>query len=729
MDISIIIPVYNAEDLIVDSLESIKNQTFKGSIEILVIDDCSTDNSVKVIQEYKKNNPDLNIRILQQERNNRQGAARNRGVLEAQGKYVFFLDSDDMLDHDALAQMYRRGERDNPDFVFCDWAYLMPDGEMYYVNNDRFLFEKELIGENCERLLEAVTYFSVNKLYRRDFLINNQIEYGEGYIYEDYEFYMDVCQKAEKISIVSNPYYRVRVNENSTTKSGRKTLIHVESLEKAVHSTLKKFNPRNALSYYHLYKYIIRKTMDYAHHRAPFGHKRKTVQSIVQLLNSKKTEYKVPRRVAPLYYFYFRRRYLQKANIQKLLFVHYLHRTGRLKPLFATAMRVKQTLLKNKFLSNLNLHRLKKKKMRELRSYEDLPVKKNTILFLGFDYRYAGNSRYLFDYIVHNYSDIFDVRFTTKNLEVPSRYRVAPRSLAFYKSLSQARFVIAESWVPLDFKKKDGQQWLQLWHGTPFKKLFFDSNEKYISKRNPNHKKNKQADIAKWDYVLSDSIAGQEKLKTAFAIEEDRIINFGYPRTQWLKENKNNESLKLNIKRRLGIPNDKKVALYVPTWRDYNYKNINNDLRYLLDLGTMSNGLDDYVFINKHHSLESYPVNINGVITPSARDDIQELLLISDLIISDYSSVIFDAMVLNIPFYLFINDFEEYDDARGVYLDMLADFKEFSYETEDELISAIKEMKENYPFDRYNAIKNHYSNTVDTNSNELISKFLLNRTM
>src|SRR5690606_3011860 len=95
IDVSVIIPTYNVEKYIYKALTSVKNQNFDGKIEIIVIDDCSTDNTPQMLESFKQENPELNIKIIYQEKNMRQGTARNKGLTLAEGKYIFFLDGDD----------------------------------------------------------------------------------------------------------------------------------------------------------------------------------------------------------------------------------------------------------------------------------------------------------------------------------------------------------------------------------------------------------------------------------------------------------------------------------------------------------------------------------------------------------------------------------------------------------------------------------------------------------
>src|SRR5690606_4490026 len=124
-------------------------------------------------------------------------------------------------------------------------------------------------------------------------------------------------------------------------------------------------------------------------------------------------------------------------------------------------------------------------------------------------------------------------------------------------------------------------------------------------------------------------------------------------------------------KEKLAIPLEKTVILYAPTWRDYNYKTENLDLTYLLDVQKLEKSLnDDYVIVYKEHSLGKKKMFEGNIVIPDDDIETQELILISDLVISDYSSIIFDALAIDIPFYLFITDFEKYEMARGVYEDM-----------------------------------------------------------
>lgn len=715
-DISVIIPTYNVENFIEDALDSIANQTFKGKVEVIVIDDCSTDDTLRRVNDYIDLHPEITIKLLKQEKNMRQGTARNRGISEAQGKYLFFLDGDDFLDTQAFEKMFNIAEKNNCDFVVCDWIYYYEDKGYVYVNRDNFLFKDFLIDEEVESLLAAETYFTVNKLYKKDFLEKFNIKYGEGYIYEDFEFYVQAAQHAKRVAIVQNPFYKVRVNQFSTTKTNKNSTLHVDSLLKAVENTLNKLDPRSEYGYYHVYKYLIGKSLTYLDKRAPRKYKRVTLKKLLTLFNNKSTTYSVPSKVVPLYNFLFRWRFVQNERVNGILLVWFLQKKGYLRPLFKILLKLKALLKASKIFQKINL----KRRNLKIRYYYKKPLLKKTILFLGFDYRYVGNSKYFFDYLRKN-SDL-NVFFVTNNKEVPSEYRITPRSYEFYEKLARSEIVIAESWVPLAFKKREGSTWIQLWHGTPFKKLLFDSHEYYISLLNKNHKRNKYMDIKKWDYLLADSKAGVEKLASAFHYDKDKILNFGYPRVQWLKDNQNNHELKKSIREKLNISEGQKVILYAPTWRDYNYRKNKLDMTYLLDVQELEEKLnDDYVIIYKEHSLGRKRKYEGNIIIPDDGIETQQLLLISDIIISDYSSIIFDAIAINIPFYLYITDFEKYEMARGVYEDMHQYLSLFYVDDVNHLCDKILNIDNDYPYDMYEKVKELYAFNDDTkNAYELL---------
>ncbi|MGK4044305.1 CDP-glycerol glycerophosphotransferase family protein [Heyndrickxia oleronia] len=729
-DISVIIPTYNSEDLIADALDSINHQTFNGKIEIICVDDCSEDNTVDVIKGYQSKE-NIIIKVLQQPKNQRQGAARNRGVQEAQGEYIFFLDSDDVLDENTLEVMYRKAKLRDCDFVLCDWTYLYSDRGEVYVNNDLFLIEEWLEMDQCEMLFQAESYFTVNKLYKKDFLEKNHIRYGEGYIYEDLEFYINVVQSANMIGIVSNPFYKVRINPSSTTKTNYHTTVHMNDYLTAVSRSLTIFSPRHKESFYMVYKYLFYRAQLYSEKRIPKKYRKQMVKSTVELLNNRNKTYYIPEKIVLFNQLYFHNQLIMNNKIKTIMLVRKLQKKGKLNRYYKLYRSLKNMIDIHFYINKLKESKLNKKRRlyhleKIKKKYQSSPVQSNTVLFLGFDYRYTGNSKYFFDYLKERYPEL-KIHYVTKDEAVPLEYRIKPKSAEFWKALGEAKVFITESWTPLAFYKKEGALWLQLWHGTPYKRLFFDSHEKFVSKYNRNHKRNKKKDVAKWDYLLSDSEGGKNKLKSAFSISSDKIINLGYPRVQWLKDNDHNQILKEEIKQKLQISNGKKVILYAPTWRDYNFKNKYPDFNYLINLRKLAAEIgNEYVVIAKLHSMEKQNLAIDNVIIPSGDIETQELLLITDCLISDFSSIIFDVLPINRNILLYINDEEKYRDARGAYEDLEKLLDPFTFNHVEDIIEQIKNKESLTTHPNYSKLKETYANVHAWDSNKKLADVIIN---
>lgn len=348
IDISVIIPTYNVELFVREALQSVFEQDFNGKIEILVIDDCSTDNTVNIVENIIATHSSFSVHLFRQEKNMKQGVARNIGINNAKGDYIFFLDADDTIDKNAFEKLFTKIKETNYDFVVCDWARIDENNAIKIRNNDGFFSNDILENEMCERLLEARTYFTVNKLYDRKFIHDNHIFFGEGYFYEDYEFYMLTATKANKVAILHDILYFVRVNSFSTTKSNRSTTVHIESLIEASESTVKLFSPRNEKSYYYLYKYIMKKTMNYIRHRTPKGNKQNYVRKIVKILNDKNTDFLVPLQAGPMYHFYFRKKLVQKERVFLIFCIEWLNYHKLLNPIFKFAMKTKSMKKKMK---------------------------------------------------------------------------------------------------------------------------------------------------------------------------------------------------------------------------------------------------------------------------------------------------------------------------------------------------------------------------------------------
>lgn len=726
-DITVIIPMYNASDYIEHTLKSVEQQWFEGKIEVICVDDCSTDDTVARVEAFQSSSA-FHVTLVHQPTNQRQGAARNRGLEMATGTYTFFLDSDDFLDEHTFASMFSKAETDACDVVLCDWTFYYEETGEHYVNNDLFMVETDLVGEDCERLYQSRYYFSVNKLYKTSFLRANGISFGEGYIYEDFEFYVNVVQQAKHIGIVNNPFYKVRVNEQSVTKTNYTTDVHMRDFLTAVEKSLALFHPRHEESYYMVYKYFFERCLLYADRRVPPRYKKEMIERTTRLLNAKETEFYVPRKIVLENQLYFRRGLIQRDRTRTIMFIDWLSRKRRLRKLYRIYAAGRRFFSVRTWVHRLKQSKLNKRRRRraiaKIKQRSREAALQEKVLFLGFDYRYMGNSKYLFDYMTAHHPSVH-VQMVTNDERVRPEHRIKPRSAAFWQALGEASVIVTESWTPLAFYKKEGALWIQLWHGTPYKKMFFDSHEKYIAKHNRNHKRHKKLDIEKWDVLIADSAGAVDLFASAFSRKRDTIAPVGYPRVQWLIEQDENEELKRELKETLAIQPEQTVLLYAPTWRDYNFKNPNPDLNYVLDIGALMEALgDDYVLITKMHSMEKGTVVDPNIIGAPAEMETQELLLITDTVITDYSSIVFDVLPIGKKIALYTNDRKRFDEARGTYEVLDALLAPFTFQDEEALVQYIRSPVDEAQQASFRTLREQYGNTFEENSNTTIVEMI-----
>lgn len=227
MKISIIIPLYNVADYINQCLQSIVNQTYKGSIECIIVDDCGTDNSVQIVENFIANyNGTIKFRLLHHDHNRGLSAARNMGLDNAQGDYVYFLDSDDYISDDCLERLTGRLTERDFDMVMGDYM------EFGFRTQQSLLFEtkNKLIGNELifhEYAKHQMPVIACNKLYKTSFLQENGIIFLEGQLHEDDLWTYKIMSLASAIAVEKQCtyYYRQHVNSimyNTTIKNKRR---------------------------------------------------------------------------------------------------------------------------------------------------------------------------------------------------------------------------------------------------------------------------------------------------------------------------------------------------------------------------------------------------------------------------------------------------------------------------------------------------------------------------
>ena len=216
--ISTIIPVYNVEKYLRDCLDSCINQTLKD-IEIICVDDCSLDNSIKILEEYAAKDP--RIKIIRHSENKRQGAARNKGLEVAVGEYIWFVDSDDYIDINACQILYDTIKKFDVDML-CFSALKFEDAEKkrrfiydtYFhqgVQINKIYHPKTNWQELCFSNLNVSPWSYITKTE----IIKN-FRFREGVFYEDADFTPILISSVHSFCYIPYTAYFYRINPNST---------------------------------------------------------------------------------------------------------------------------------------------------------------------------------------------------------------------------------------------------------------------------------------------------------------------------------------------------------------------------------------------------------------------------------------------------------------------------------------------------------------------------------
>ena len=402
-----------------------------------------------------------------------------------------------------------------------------------------------------------------------------------------------------------------------------------------------------------------------------------------------------------------------------------------------------------RFLKNHGTLRVKvrrvhvaEKKIRYRMDLRKTKMDEKTVLFETFMGRqYSDNPRAIYERMLEDprfkdFKYIWVFRDPSKVLKYPGLTgvdTVARTDRDYYSKVASAKYVITNSNLDYGIEKREGQVFLQTWHGTPLKRLRCDIEAEKGNAINSlaEIRSKNDIDAPRYDYFISPSPFATEKFITAFDLKklgrEHIMIETGYPRNDILYNF--DEALIREIRESIGIPRDKKIILYAPTFRDNTYDGENYGYDLHMDMDRLKKELgDEYVILFRVHyfvadqfDFDKYEGFIYNV---TSHDDISQLYIISDMLITDYSSVFFDFANLRRPIIYYMYDKELYtDDIRGFYLS-LDELPGPIVTTEDELLDQIKNYDPDDHSDKYAAFNKKYNPLDDGHASERVIDIL-----
>lgn len=717
-----------------DCLASIKDQGITDFETVLVLDHITEDIS-DIIEKYsdinikkvelnkekikdRKFGSEENAKVLKD--HSGAAAAKNAGIEAAEGEYIYFLDSDDYILNGTIPYLLREAEEQQADFVYgrrnTTWnkrmvylAYVEDhNDDTGAINNDEDKtepenYKKEKVeqeislaypGIDRERLRQMTeAYYNLilsrkgfmnvtltGVLIRRSFLESNGLRFNEKFIFfYDLGFMIRMLNMAKSFSMAEEAVYVKRYHNDpihypalSQIKTADRFEEYMESYSQA--RKLAQNNPVlcRILDYKFLNAFVKTFARNIARDKDELWRTER-----FKLLNEAMQE------VEPSVIGCFKG--YEKKIVKDIL-------SGKLNK------------LKFRINFNLGIKKLLKirKRWRVLACYLyehyfiKLPVKDNWVICESFFGKsYSDSPKYIYEYLCKNYPGKFKfIWVINKRTKIPYKpIKVRRFSIRYAYYLARCKYYVFNVRQPDWVVKRKGNVFLQTWHGTPLKRLVFDQEE--VMTASPLYKAQFYKHSRLWDYLVSANKFSSEVFRSAFLYDKE-ILEYGYPRND-LMYHPDKDKIAADIKRKLRIPEWKKTILYAPTWRDDEYYGKGEykfSLKLNLRLLRKELGNDYAILLRTHYyiadkldvtGLEDFVVNVSGY------DDITELYLISDILITDYSSVFFDYANLKRPILFYTYDLEKYRDMlRGFYLDIEKDVPGPLLFTDEEVVEAIK---------------------------------------
>ncbi len=365
-------------------------------------------------------------------------------------------------------------------------------------------------------------------------------------------------------------------------------------------------------------------------------------------------------------------------------------------------------------LSGLRAARRSKKNLtsqeNKVRVYKEmlrrLPMRKGTVVFEShMGKQYSDSPRAIYEEIRRRNLPVKAIwAYSGSTAGFPKDAELVQRwSWQYLKALAQAEFWVDNQGFPLDLPKRPETTYLQTWHGTALKRMGFDEpNHKLMD---PPARDRYRKALARFDHFL---VRGEHDVRTlvrAFGISPDKVVRSGYPRNDALvrqaaqdaKDGGPRRDAELQaLAKRLGIAEDRKVLLYAPTFRATQQGGVRR-FEFPFDVDRFAEEFGDrYTLLVRTHYLNHVvlPPSVRGrVIDVSAEHDITPLFRLADVLITDYSSVMFDYALLDRPMVFYAYDWEEYaEDLRGTYFDLREQAPGPFVESEDEFFEALSDL-------------------------------------
>ncbi len=624
------------EELLFVLRQELAVNNINEEVEVIITNDLGNNKKTRGILEK---NADFCKLVYYEKSHNTPAVGRNQIIDLAKGEYILFMDGDDNFITPISLLVEELSQIKEKDVLVSEVVKITNDGIQ---EDSPFIYTKKLF--NCSDAEFEENYYKyvvhqtgIWSIYRTAFLQENNLYYQSGKRYEDNLLMTDlIFNPHTRYGRVKTKYYGWRTNLESFSNADKNHVI--ENRLYLYEQTLKKIaiNQDHFAAPYVLfsvwnqtYSNILRNypTLSQNQYRKYFKALNKITKSNYQLIKS--TKQKVEGDVD----FYYRLRKWPLTN--NYFIVHSIQLLHKLKK--------SKTIIKKQLLKLFTL----------------LPINNDKIFMTSQYGEYNDNTKYLYlqlkaDPQYQNKKFVFAVK--DKELLQNADFIDFNNKWQYYFHHYTAKEIYFNTWYDPELRKRKKQIWTQLWHGIPYKKVYKDI-ETFKQTTAPHKIKNKERSIANWDYVWSVNKYNTNIFQKLFP--NSKIIEKEYPKTNWLIENQTNTELIADLKNKYKLNPEKKYIVYAPTYRPYMLKiNIEEVMKY--------------VPAGYHLLLHLHPLlkvsTIDGAATVlSDITDVQEIILITDAVITDYSSIAYDYQQINKEVIVYQPDYQLYQHIHGLY--------------------------------------------------------------
>ena len=662
--VSVIIPVYNAEKTIGRCLDSLINQTIADQIEIIAIDDGSTDSSLEVLKKYHADYPQL-VKVFHQA-NAGPSTARNLGLAKAAGEFIGFVDSDDYVAPEMYAKMVDKMNGDT-DLVITGRYNIDQSGKA-----------KEVLNLNCPSntsiretpsLISRTPLFVWDKLFRHSIICKHKLCFNDNFTYvEDAHFLLRYLYYANQVDTVLEPlYYYYTNNNDSATGTCNERWLHIP----IALSDINDFFITHGL-FAECKGNLFRLAEGYYCRRIgrfPYS-------------SNKHIQWQFIKDFYRLFNYYFDGWQDRIANYRTQKPKRYRASPPKMFVYIYLPNFLKRTYIKTCAIIGVQkkqFAKLKQGRYRYAKYRKRYDVNPNQVLFMSYFGGNVTDSPYYMmkELVAHSNMNIYvasrqlaDDRIYLDRNELSNVKLVKVHSPEFIRLLATAKYVINNSRLPDYVVKRPEQVFLNTWHGTPLKTL---GRDMHTGLRDLG---NNQTQFLMSDYLLYPNEYTRDHIMDAFGLVNlygGKVILAGYPRNDILCNNPQRDELRHN----LGLSNDTRAYAYMPTWRGETIST-SDVAKYQAEIESILSTLDtllddDIVIFVKLHQVVMKKVKLSKYrhIRPfDAYLETYNFLSLMDGLITDYSSVFYDYANTGREIILFTYDYDQYSSSRGVYTDI-----------------------------------------------------------